>query len=329
MNPVAKAAIWGCGMIAGRHEDLSSARTYSHGKAYLRNQHFSSMAVVDVVPDHAKTFAQKFKAEVFNDMASLLDNFRPDVVSVCTPDDHHAAALEILLSHPAAPKAVFCEKPVCATKEELDRLRKLESGGRTRVVVNHSRRFDAVHNSLKQLISSNALGPFVSGHIDYYGGWRHLGVHIVDILRYLLAKDLDVSEAVYCCLSKYSDDPTLHIFGHLDRCPLRMTGHPEKFYQILDMALMFESGQVKIADFGKRIDVFRKTVNQENESILVFDSILSGEGMIDPIVSAVKTIAHYIETMDGDLLDAYGLSEAAKTMDILWKGSALYASQPR
>jgi predicted dehydrogenase len=221
---------------------------------------------------------------------------------------------------------IFCEKPVCRTRAEFLRLRELEKGGRARVIVNHSRRFDPAHQELKRLIAASSLGALVQGHVDYYGGWRHLGVHVVDILQFLFEKPFEPRETAFCCASKYVDDPTLHVVGTLGGAPVRLTGFPEEYFQILDMTFFFARGQIRIADFGQSIEVSCKTVNAAGENVLVRDDTLSGRGMRDPMVHAVNLIARYLAEGDGRLLDPYGLAEAGRTMDALWKGSALRAA---
>ena len=116
---MAKAAIIGCGHIAGRLEDFSAFRTYSHAKAYHRNEDFEGIALFDRDATNAETLARKVGGAAFDSVERLLGDFRPDVVSICTPDDHHADYLGILLRHPAPPTVIFCEKPVCQTKAEL------------------------------------------------------------------------------------------------------------------------------------------------------------------------------------------------------------------
>lgn len=326
---MAKAAIIGCGMIAGLHEDFSAPRTYSHAKAFARHPAFTALAVTDPDLSRAQALAAKSGALAFKDVMALLDGFSPDVAAVCAPDDHHMAVMRQLLGHPQRPRLIFCEKPVCTCRDELGELIELERQSGTRVIVNHSRRYDSAHLALKALIASGQLGAFVQGHADYYGGWRHLGVHVIDILQYLLDQDFEPEQAVVRCTSKYADDPTLDVRGRFGRSRFHFDGFPEPCYQILDLALMFERGQIKILEFGTRIEVWRKTVNAEAENVLELDTALSGAGMAEPMVAAVALIARYLETGDDTLISRVGLAEARRTMNTLWKGDDLHAAQSR
>ena len=321
-----KAGVIGCGFIAGRHEDFAMLETYSHAKAYRRNPAIERLALVDRSRAHAEALAVKANGNVFDTAEEMLVQFEPDVVSICTPDDDHARTLAALMMHPKAPRLIFCEKPVCRRHDELAQLCDLERRGRTRVIVNHTRRFDPAHQALKTLINGSSLGALIHGHIDYYGGWRHLGVHVVDLLQFLFSKPFEPHEVAYCCPSRYADDPTLHVLGTIGGAKLRMTGFPEKYFQILDISLLFERGQIRLTDFGQTIEVLRQTVNAAAERVLVRDAVASGRGLREPIVHAVALITRYLETGDGALLESYGLAEAGRTMETLWKGDALHAA---
>lgn len=325
---MARAAIVGCGMIAGLYEDFDAPGTYSHAKAYRRHGAFDMIGLCDPNAERRGVLGTKSDGRVFASLTDMLDQMAPDVVSLCTPDDLHAQGLETLLTHPRRPSIVFCEKPVCTDRQQMRHLIELEKASGSTVIVNHSRRFDPAHQALKQLIAGGTLGKFVQGHVDYYGGWRHLGVHIVDILQYFLECDFVPETTSWRCPSKYSDDPTLDVDGHFGGARLRFSGYPEPFYQIVDIALLFEAGQIKINDFGQDIQVLRKTVNTAHENVLIRDPNFDIPGMRDPIVHAVALIAEVLADGNRSRLAPFGLAEAQRTMETLWKGCDLHASRP-
>lgn len=324
---MAKAAILGCGMIAGRYEDFASPRTYSHAKAYAENDAFEQLALYDRNSDNARLLASKTPAVLFETPSELLSSFQPDVVSICTPDDDHAASIEMLMTSDQAPALVFCEKPVCRTRTEFERIWRLERTGRSRVMVNHSRRFDPAHQALKRRIAGGEFGALVQAHVTYYGGWCHLGVHIVDILQFLFDEKFVPRDVAYCCASRYPDDPTLDVSGTLGRASVRMSGFPESYFQIVDIALLLERGMIRNSDFGQQIEVYRKTVNAEKENVLVRDDAASGPGMIGTMSNAIAVAARYINERDPRVIEPYGLAQAGITMDTLWQGDDLLAAQ--
>lgn len=322
-----KAAIIGCGMIAGRFEDMSVQTTYSHAKAYCRNASFGDIALFDRHPERAAELAAKTGGRAYSDVAEILTEFRPDVVSVCTPDNAHFPVIELLMLAPYPPKVIFAEKPICTARAELTRLRQLESAGKSIVIVNHSRRFDKAHQQLKVLLNSGELGPLVRVRVDYYGGWSHLGVHAIDTLQYLFGIPIELDRTEYAHESKCIGDPTLNVEGRIGSASLRLEGFQEKHYQIFDLNLMCARGQIKITDFGKNIEIFRRTVNAEHENVLVRDPAACAVGMQECMSNAVRIIASYLDEGERAILCPFGLEEAQRTMNTIWKVSKTNAAQ--
>ena len=321
-----RAAIVGCGMIAGRFEDFNTSPTYSHAKAFLQNSAFGDIGFYDRHQERAENLALKAKGKAFDSIEKLLNSFRPDVVSICVTDKEHYGVMNLIMRSKYAPRLIFAEKPVCTRREELTNLIRLEVESKSSIIVNHSRRFDLGHQRIKNLLACRELGEPVYLHINYYGGWHHMGVHIVDTLQFFFDDELQIDSVEYCCESKYVHDPTLNIQGNIASASVRLDGFPENYYQILDMNLMCQAGQIKLSDFGNRIDVLRKIVNTEHENVLVFDPERSGKGMESPISEAVKVIVAYLESTNEKLIEPFGLAAAEKTMKVLWKGSDAYQS---
>ena len=322
-----KAGIVGCGFIAGAFDDPKGPGVQSHAKAFRRNRAFSELGFVDRDPRRARTLASRYSGRAFASVDAMLSGLKPDVVSVCVPDGAHFAVLKRVLEHADRPRVVFAEKPVCRDARELAVLRRLEARTGAAVLVNHTRRFDKAHRRVRELVRSGTLGALIGGHADYYGGFRHLGVHLVDFLQFAFDRRFTAEGLRYRCASKYADDPTLDGALRAGRAAITLSGVPEKNYQIFDLSLLFEKGQVRITDFGGRIDVLRKTVNAAGENVLAPDARLSGPGLDSPLAEAARVIAAYLRKEDRSLIADFGLAEAAKTMDTLWKGSELYDSE--
>jgi predicted dehydrogenase len=314
----------GCGMIAGCYEDFLRPEVYSHAKGYLRHKGFAPLGFVDSDPARADLLATKASGMSFANIEELLSKFRPDVVSVCVPDDLHFQTLEALMLSPCRPRLIFAEKPVCDTRKQLDQILDYQARYSIPVVVNHSRRFDVMHTRIRGLLTAGDFGRPMRIHVDYYGGWKHLGVHAVDILQYFFNTPMKISGAEYYCHSKYPDDPTLNVNATLAGAPVCFAGFPEACYQILDINIQCERGQIKLTDFGKRVEVLGKTVNAELESVLVAVPGWSNAGMQSPMLKAIEVIADYLAHGNRDILEPYGLEQASMTMNTIWKGFEIY-----
>lgn len=321
------AAVIGCGMFGGLYEAFDTPTIYSHAKAYTKSPLFGRLAFVDPDAKRAGAVAEKAGGETFTDAASMMASFAPDTVSIVTPDDTHLALARDVMTSPTRPKLVFMEKPVCRSLDELEELEALERETGVRVIVNHSRRFDTAYAELRRRVRNGDFGELVRVHADVYGGWRHLAVHVVDLLHYFFDDRLEISAAEYAAPSRYADDPTLDIEAALGGAPVRFVGFDEANYQLLEATLYFTGGLIRLPDFGTRIEIFTTQINAERERVPVLDQTASGPAMTDAMPRAIASIGAYLKQPGGDALDLWGLAEARRTMTVVWEGMKLYAAQ--
>lgn len=61
-----------------------------HANAYARIEGVQIVGCCDVLPERAQELAQPFGATAFTDHREMLAQTRPDLVSVCTLEGHHA-----------------------------------------------------------------------------------------------------------------------------------------------------------------------------------------------------------------------------------------------
>lgn len=146
----------------------------------------------------------------FPSTKTLLDALHPDLVHICTPPATHAPLARAALE---AGAHVLCEKPLCASLEELDALEAVEAtSGRTLSTV-FQWRFGAAAQHVKRLIAADELGALRAAvchtlwyrETDYYAvPWRAQlaeslggtimghGIHLIDLLLWLAPDWCDV-----------------------------------------------------------------------------------------------------------------------------------------
>ncbi|MDG2258393.1 MAG: Gfo/Idh/MocA family oxidoreductase [Paracoccaceae bacterium] len=321
-----RVGIIGCGMIAGQFQKLTDTKTYSHAKAISENEYFGEIGFYDRNPERAHKIAHSFNGRRFGSIEELLTSHKPLLVSICSPDNCHFEQISILLDHPNCPEIIFVEKPVCKTVSELDRLKeKLVRNPQVSLFVNHSRRFDERHVETARAIRSNALGQFTSCRMDYYGGWEHNGIHLVDFILMCFDNELDVVNASYGCFSKYPGDETIHLSGNLGTGKFNFRAHDEKYYQITETDLFFENGRVLISDFGQRFDYFEKIVNDEVENVLMHIPEKSGVAMQCQMSTAYAELRRFLQTGELKSLENVSIGTVEKVMRHVWKVKDTYA----
>lgn len=116
-----KTAIIGAGFIADFHAD-----------AYRHHAGATLAGVCDVDREKAEALAEKHGCAAYSDAAAMLDELRPDAVSVCLPTFLHEEYVTLALSSGAH---VLCEKPFALTLEACERMtRRAEEAGRVLMV---------------------------------------------------------------------------------------------------------------------------------------------------------------------------------------------------
>jgi len=146
-------------------------------------------------------------AEVSTDVSAILDDRTVNAVAIATRHDSHAS---LVIRALGARKAVFVEKPLCLTLEELDAIESAYvAASRPLLMVGFNRRFAPLIQKTTSLLSS-ASGPksFImtvnAGAVaaDHWtqdravGGGRIVGeaCHSVDLLRFLAGSPIVAHE---------------------------------------------------------------------------------------------------------------------------------------
>lgn len=196
---------------------VGSIARMRHLPEYQANPHVEIVAVCDIVPERVEETAAQYGAKAYTDYQELLDQVKPDIVSVCLPNYLHApvsiAALE-------AGAHVLCEKPMATSTEEGEAMIMAAKENNRKLMIAHNQRFVASHQKAKELIEAGELGKIYSfrtafGHggpegwsIDgkeswffkkdqaFIGAMGDLGVHKSDLIRYILGEEFTEVAAI-------------------------------------------------------------------------------------------------------------------------------------
>lgn len=181
-----RVGVFGCGRIAERHVD-----------AYRRLG--VSVTVTDQVPELAREFAERFGVGLAARPDDLLADSLVDAVDVCVPTPAHAPLVEAGLE---AGKHVFCEKPLCSSVTEAERIEQVRRSSNREVMVGYLYRFHPAYQYAKEILTEGAIGRphlaiFRLGGRGNARAWKHeagsgggamleMLVHMLDIAHWLL-----------------------------------------------------------------------------------------------------------------------------------------------
>jgi predicted dehydrogenase len=165
----------------------------------------SLVAAVDVDEDRVKAVCARYGIPAwYIDTAAMLSAAQPDLVCIVTPPATHAMlAIECL----EAGAWVYCEKPLCASLAEFDRIQAAEAKTGRYVSTVAQWRVGSAAQHVKRLINDGEMGRLLVGtcqtlwyrDLSYYqvpwrGKWAteiggptvNLGVHLMDLFLWLV-----------------------------------------------------------------------------------------------------------------------------------------------
>jgi predicted dehydrogenase len=193
-----KVGIIGAGGISNRHI-----------AGYKALENVDLYALCDINEQRARDCAEINNIKhVFTDYTKMLELSELDAVSICTSTNIHASAAIAALK---AGKHVLCEKPMSMNAEEAREMIKAEKESGKILMIGFVRRFGRDAKVLKDFIDNGMMGDIYYAKASYLrrngypGGWFgnkkvsgggpliDLGVHVIDLVRYLMGSPRVVS----------------------------------------------------------------------------------------------------------------------------------------
>lgn len=183
-----KSAVVGLGWVGRKHLET-----------YTKLSNVQTVGVCDSNESLAREVAEEAGVPFWTDARKLLDEARPDVVSLCTPPASHLPNTE-----DCAGRGIhtLVEKPMASTVEQCDRMIEVCSKAGTTLMIAHKKRFLPVVQRLKELTQSElgeikfCIYRYPHGGLsqkDWFwdeddGGGPILenACHATDLLRYLI-----------------------------------------------------------------------------------------------------------------------------------------------
>lgn len=195
------AAVIGSGMIANE----------GHIPACLAmNERVNLRAVCGRNPDTIAQTAKRYGIPgSYTDVEEMLEKVKPDIVSVCTPNQTHAQCVSMALK---AGCHVLCEKPVGLNSAEVKALYALAEKQNRLLIACQTLRFQPEWMQARKLVQSGELGEIIAAGFDRirsrgiptWGGFHRkavsgggamadIGVHLLDGLLWMLGNPKVIS----------------------------------------------------------------------------------------------------------------------------------------
>ena len=329
-----------------------------HVSSYANNPNVRLVAIADLNEERAKDKAEKFGAErVYTDYHELLADPEIEAVSICTWNNLHA---EMAIAALDAGKHVLVEKPLARTVEEALKIQEaVQRSGKT-LQVGFVRRHASNTKLIKQFIDNGDLGEIYYGKASILrrlgnpGGWFSdhdrsgggpvidLGVHVIDILWYLMGKPkvASVSGNTYNKLGNRKNIQNLSFYKAADYDPSKNTVE-----DLANAIIRFENGASIMVDVSftlhaKKDESVVKLYGEkggaelEPEIALVtekYDTIINSLPQVDNLgfdfIQAFQNeIDHFVESVLNGTETNSPVQDGVEIMKIL---SAIYESSEK
>lgn len=190
MNKPLKCAVIGVGKMG-----------INHVRVYSELPSIKFVAVAELHEKLGKDVAEKFNVTHYKHYEDLLENEKPDIVSICVPTSFHYQVAKTCIEKKIH---VLLEKPISTAIHEAEELVRLARKHKVKMLVGHIERFNPAVKKVKEIIDKGKLGKIISIMARRVGGFPYqirdanimvdLAIHDIDVVNYLLD---DLPQVVY------------------------------------------------------------------------------------------------------------------------------------
>lgn len=244
----------------------------SHIRGYLQNPDAELYAFCDINEERLKEMGEKYGVtRLYTDKDRMLAELPElDAVSVCTWNSQHAPCTIAALK---AGKNVLCEKPMAMNAREAGEMERAAKESGKLLMIGFVRRYGNDCRIVKDFIDNGCFGDLYYAKATYLrrngwpGGWFgdksrsgggpliDLGVHVIDLTRYLMGNPKPVS--VYgAAFHKLANRPGIKDKNHNDHQASRSREDP--IFDVEDSAvamIRYDNGAMLSVETAFSLDI--------------------------------------------------------------------------
>jgi predicted dehydrogenase len=259
MKKMIKAAIIGCGDIAGGYDERKTVKgVFSHAGSYSFFPNVDIASAFDIDHRGARHFCRYWNIRDNPDTLDELLSKKYDIISVCTPDHtHYDIVMKILRS--GSSRYIWAEKPFATTGKNAMALIGLAKKKKVGLWLTNQRRWDPAHKALKRAITKGVIGDVLHATGYYVKGITHIGCTMIDTLRFLIGEIAWARAFPPFDNGSYGRDRSLRgILGFDNGATASIIGCDKKkyVYSIFEIDIIGTRGRVRIDANGDRIIIY-------------------------------------------------------------------------
>lgn len=215
-----KVAVIGCGSIAKQR----------HAHEYSMNKNVEIAGFFDFVAERAEALVKLYGGKVYSSLEEVFEDKTVDAVSVCVANAYHA---ETTIKALKAGKHVLCEKPMATSIEDCEKMIAAAKTAGKRLMIGQNQRLTPAHRKAKEIIAGGQMGKVLTFNTMFchggpeswsvekskntwffkksaaaFGSMADLGIHKIDLIRYLVGDEVKSAYSTMRVLDKTFEDGT-------------------------------------------------------------------------------------------------------------------------
>jgi len=167
----------------------------NHARVFFEMADAELVAVSDINQNTADEAAKRFSTIGYSDYTKMINEKKPDIVSVCVPTFLHRQVAEYCLEQKIN---VLLEKPIAMNLKDAEFLLEKAKQSGVKFLVGHIERHNPAIKKVKEIIDRGELGNVINIIARRVGGFPpqikdaniavDLAIHDIDIVNYLLGE---------------------------------------------------------------------------------------------------------------------------------------------
>ncbi|RJQ28979.1 gfo/Idh/MocA family oxidoreductase [Candidatus Parcubacteria bacterium] len=255
-----RTALIGCGSIGSRYDEKeNNGAIYTHAGLVSTTEGLELVALCDVDSVRLQAAGKYWNVNaIYTEVEKMLEVERPEVICVATPDDTHTELLRMIL-HKATPRLVFTEKPLASTLSDAVALVSAFENAGVILLVDHVRRYDANHRTIRLALSKGELGPVQGINGCYVRGLLHNGCQMINTLRFLFGPVEGVQALGVDGRGSLPGDPSLSFALQMVSGPLAVCRGMDQegmAWSIFEIDIFGLGGRLRLIEGGFKTEYF-------------------------------------------------------------------------
>ncbi|KPA15170.1 oxidoreductase domain protein [Candidatus Magnetomorum sp. HK-1] len=255
-----KAAIIGCGNIAGRYDEIKQDNNvYTHAGMYTSIPQFNISCASDNNEERLREFCNFWEIDKYYvDYKDMLKKEEFNIISLATPDESHSQILSDIVIY-SKPDIIFTEKPLAIKPRIALEIYKSCKQNNIKLIVDYIRRWDQTHQEIKDFIKNGKIGKIkkVTGY--YVRGIRHNGCQLINLIQFLFGRINCVQVIGESDKGSFVNDHSMDVRLILEnQVELYMLALDKNDYDfsIFELDIFGKKGRIKIMNGGQKFEFY-------------------------------------------------------------------------